>query len=243
MSEGDVPDVVIPKKITWLHSHLFIPQKDVRRLLLSWLNASDMEMVACAHNSHRVPVVSERFLSVCARNGYWSLLRWSHGSLLIGDSGHATVKTHFTDRVCSSAARGGHLEVLQWLRSIGCPWDSYTCSSAANGGHLDVLTWARENGCPWNASTLCRAHHFELFKWAMVHECPRSEQAYYMAAQKGYLDILKWVDLSGPRGNAASVWAAKGGQIEVLKWGCDNGWEVDAKRRRLWLQEMVTLTF
>ena len=34
---------------------------------------------------------------------------------------------------------GGHLDVLQWLRANGCPWDGYTCRGAAQGGHLEVL--------------------------------------------------------------------------------------------------------
>ena len=45
---------------------------------------------------------------------------------------------------------GGHLEVLQWARANGCPWDQRTCAYAATGGHLEVLQWARANGCPWN---------------------------------------------------------------------------------------------
>jgi hypothetical protein len=44
---------------------------------------------------------------------------------------------------------GGHLEVLQWVRANGCPWDGWTCSWAAKGGHLEVLQWVRANGCPW----------------------------------------------------------------------------------------------
>jgi hypothetical protein len=28
-----------------------------------------------------------------------------------------------------------------------------TCSRAAEGGHLEVLQWARDNGCPWDAMT------------------------------------------------------------------------------------------
>mmetsp|Transcript_8247 Transcript_8247/g.17064 ORF Transcript_8247/g.17064 Transcript_8247/m.17064 type:complete len:85 (+) Transcript_8247:1-255(+) len=52
------------------------------------------------------------------------------------------------------AAMGGHLEVLQWLREEGSPWneytcyDEYTCEVAARGGHLELLRWALENGCP-----------------------------------------------------------------------------------------------
>ena len=56
---------------------------------------------------------------------------------------------------CADAASGGHLEVLQWARANGCPWDEETCREAAEGGHLEVLQWARANGAPWNEGT-CR---------------------------------------------------------------------------------------
>jgi hypothetical protein len=48
-----------------------------------------------------------------------------------------------------NAAQGGHLEVIQWARANGCPWDEHTMLvSVAHGGHLEVLKWLRENGCP-----------------------------------------------------------------------------------------------
>jgi hypothetical protein len=40
---------------------------------------------------------------------------------------------------------GWHLEVLQWARESGCPWDEKTCAQAALGGHLEVLQCAHEN--------------------------------------------------------------------------------------------------
>mmetsp|Transcript_8248 Transcript_8248/g.17065 ORF Transcript_8248/g.17065 Transcript_8248/m.17065 type:complete len:84 (+) Transcript_8248:1-252(+) len=54
------------------------------------------------------------------------------------------------------AAMGGHLEVLQWLREEGSPWneytcyDEYTCEVAARGGHLELLRWTIENECPYD---------------------------------------------------------------------------------------------
>ena len=57
------------------------------------------------------------------------------------------------ETTCHNAAKGGHLEVLQWARQNGCPWNEWTCSYAAEGGHLEVLQWARENGCPWGKWT------------------------------------------------------------------------------------------
>ncbi|CAN0085924.1 unnamed protein product, partial [Ectocarpus sp. 12 AP-2014] len=42
---------------------------------------------------------------------------------------------------CNLAANNEHLEVLQWARSNGCPWNSLTCTKAVEGGHLEVLRW------------------------------------------------------------------------------------------------------
>ena len=53
-------------------------------------------------------------------------------------------------QTCMAAAKGGHLEVLQWARANGCRWNKTTCAGAAQGGRLEVLHWARANGCPWN---------------------------------------------------------------------------------------------
>jgi hypothetical protein len=38
-------------------------------------------------------------------------------------------------------------KVLQWA-------DVRMCASAAKGGHLEVLEWAHENGCPWEQNNL-----------------------------------------------------------------------------------------
>ena len=51
-------------------------------------------------------------------------------------------------RTCAIIAKVGKLEVLQWARANGCPWDEYnTCSAAERRGHLEVLQWVA-NGCP-----------------------------------------------------------------------------------------------
>ena len=45
-------------------------------------------------------------------------------------------------------ARNEHLEVLQWARAYGCPWDKATCAAAALNKHFEVLEWARTKDCP-----------------------------------------------------------------------------------------------
>ena len=47
-----------------------------------------------------------------------------------------------------TAARGGHLAVLQWLRANGCEWNADTLWAAEEKCHHDVADWACANGCP-----------------------------------------------------------------------------------------------
>jgi len=46
---------------------------------------------------------------------------------------------------------GGHLSVLKWLRTSGCPWGSCVCTYASICGKLELLKWAVSAGCPWDA--------------------------------------------------------------------------------------------
>ena len=69
---------------------------------------------------------------------------------------------------------GGHLEVLQWARQNGCPWDEMTCTMAAWGGHLDLLRWAHENGCPWVEETWTIAEP-RCRPYLIEHGCPGAE--------------------------------------------------------------------
>ena len=42
----------------------------------------------------------------------------------------------------------GHLEMLQWARANGCPWNWLTCANAKAKGHFELLSWAKANGAP-----------------------------------------------------------------------------------------------
>lgn len=45
-----------------------------------------------------------------------------------------------------------HLEVLQWARAHGCPWNEDNCIWRYHG-QLLMLQWARDNSCPLNVWT------------------------------------------------------------------------------------------
>ena len=55
------------------------------------------------------------------------------------------------ESTCARAAASGRLDVLQYARENGCPWDEETVQKAIFGGHRAVAVWAIENGCPAHA--------------------------------------------------------------------------------------------
>jgi hypothetical protein len=99
--------------------------------------------------------------------------------------------------VCSQAASGGHLEVVQWLHSRGCGWDSCTSTNAARGGHLPLLQWAHAHGCPLDEGCCTAAAvggQFEMLRWLRAEGCPWHAADVALAAQRhGHTSIYEWV--------------------------------------------------
>ena len=111
------------------------------------------------------------------------------------------VRMRFKSGLCAYAAGGGHLEVLQWARGRGCPWNWKTYAWAGRNGHLEVLQWARAHGCPWDEKTCAyaaRNGHLAVLQWARANGCPWDEGTYAMAApKKRRFDVLQWVQPDG----------------------------------------------
>ena len=129
--------------------------------------------------------------------------------------------------VCTTAARGGHLEVLEWARQQQppCAWGTSVCEAAARGGHLEVLQWLRQQQppCPWD-SEVCDeaalAGHLEVLQWARQQHppCPWGISVYTSAAVDGHLEVLQWLRQQQPpcsRGTVVCAGAAGGGHLEV----------------------------
>jgi hypothetical protein len=137
------------------------------------------------------------------------------------------IQYHFQCFLCDIAARGGHLTVLKYLRSIQCPWGNYTCAYAAKNGHLDVLQWCHENGCPWRAITCANAAnngHLNVIKWCRQNGCSWDARTCANAAENGHLDVIKWCRENGcPWDENTCSSAAENGHIDILKWCRQNG--------------------
>ena len=111
----------------------------------------------------------------------------------------------------------------KWLQAKGCQWDSSTSNSAAFGGHLEVLQWIRSEDppCPWN-SRVCRLLLVKV-TWRSCAGRGASavdEEVPYAAAQGGHLKVLKWLIKEGcPHDkHLCREYAAHGGTRKVLEW-------------------------
>jgi hypothetical protein len=77
------------------------------------------------------------------------------------------------------AAEKGHVPILDYLHTHGCPHDSdkgWICTLAASGGHLDALTFLHTHGYPWTAEASAFAtlmEHVECRRYLNAHGCPR----------------------------------------------------------------------
>ena len=132
-----------------------------------------------------------------------------------------------SDNTCHYAAKGGHLDVLQYARANGCLWDMWTCTLAAKGGHLDILQWAHANGCPWDEDTCAAAAekgYLQILQYAHANGCPWDSFTCLSAAKGGHLHILKYArDTGCPWNSFTCSSAAKGGHLDILQWAHANG--------------------
>jgi hypothetical protein len=117
---------------------------------------ANLDDVRPRHGSPRLS--NDDVCRLAARHGALATLQWAHADL------------DRTPGSMISAARGGHLEVLRWLRAAarasvgGAEWEplplcgprrqwellvsewDQMCPAAAKGGHLAVLQWLQANG-------------------------------------------------------------------------------------------------
>jgi hypothetical protein len=76
---------------------------------------------------------------------------------------------------------GVHLDVLNWARARGCPWDLWKrCDAAAEGGRREA--WLRRHDYLWDVNIspmVCQSSpvrgHPEVLPWAREHDCPWDE--------------------------------------------------------------------
>ena len=149
-------------------------------------------------------------------SGGIDLVKWANGYPLC---------LPLDDNACRGAAKGGHLELLKFLKSSGCELKDHIHDSATIGGHLEVIKWLSKNGCPrsLHTSSTCfnaaKYGHLEVLKWARENGCQWDRYTCHVAARNGFLEVLKWARKNGcPWDEITCVSAIHGGHLDLLKW-------------------------
>jgi len=126
----------------------------------------------------------------------------------------------------SLAAKGGTVEMLQYLWSEGCPLNHYSTAFAAVAGNLDNLKFlcgvCKAPISSFVAMKAAEGDHLEVLKWlreSLDPPCPWNASACTGAAEAGSIEILAYLRQNGCPWNADAFFAAAGrGHLAVLKW-------------------------
>jgi len=161
-------------------------------------------------------------LVALAHKGRLEVLQLAHGM------DPADFQFH-NEYLCEGAASGGHLETLQWLHRVECPFGTTVLEQAADGGHVHVLEWL------WGQEGIEHHHHsfngaisnghIPALEWAMENGVlgPWTEGSVSTlperAAHLGNLDVVKWAVSLGHELSPYTVYrAAARNQVHVLRW-------------------------
>ena len=135
------------------------------------------------------------------------------------------------------AAQSGNIELLEWVMSHGCGFNSNVCTRAAQAGQLDVLKWLASKMDYWSQDfsfksqvyilNMCVAAagggHIHVLDWLFnnIKQTIIHPQMATKAARNGQLGVLNWIFQRSTSKldyvNVCSA-AARGGHMDVLLW-------------------------
>jgi hypothetical protein len=157
-------------------------------------------------------------------------IRYGYLNLVIWASTQGCAINRLT--ACSSAAKYGHLRILQWLNvniySMPNIFISNKVSeNAALYGYLNILQWLTDNNYSISDRVCINAAkggHLHILRWARLHNCLLTPESCSNAAMSGHLEILQWLrNEECPWDKWTVIGAILNGHLEVLKWVLMNG--------------------
>jgi len=128
-----------------------------------------------------------------------------------------------------SAAYGGKLNVLEWLKTHQLDIDKEMCANAAvHTGQIQILQWLREEaGLELDERLYIWATYdggqLNVMKWLREQEVDWHEFTFHFAAKEGNLEVLQWLHEEGcpwPKDENDSDLALSAIQLkpEVINW-------------------------
>lgn len=174
--------------VSWLNLHLWIQQRDIRKIIYRKLDTFDRHMVHVAHNSNvHIDKFNSEFINHCAAHGYFSLFLWLRNE--IGCSMNETT--------CLYAAQYGSLNILEWLKGNGYLFHTNICAYAALGGHLEILKWLNKFiiCTPLTSMYAAISGNLEIFEWLkMGKQLSCKKQCLNFAKMYKKQHVIDWIN-------------------------------------------------
>lgn len=132
-----------------------------------------------------------------------------------------------------AAIKSGNVDTVRWVMSHGGSLTVYACATAAKHGHLKVLQALHAAGCPWDASVICNAvrapsysklmdaESLKIVQWAVTAGAPLSAEACREAVHRGYLPTLEFLIGAGCPWEPTECVAAAASddkRVGILRW-------------------------
>ena len=174
-------------------------------------------------------VESDVLLPGSAALAEWAL---AEGCPKRGGGPYLSLFGYYYPDMTHTAARLGHLELLQWLYGEGGFWmDWETVREAACGGYLEMVQWLCLEGGFKSYKRIrsvmewaTRSGNWRLVQWLRGEGCQWDSATCAAAAKYGRLEVLQFLRTSGcPWNHLTCHDAVHYGHVEVLRWARENG--------------------
>lgn len=192
--------------VSWLNLHLYIKQRDVRKLIYSLLDECDRLMVEKAHlkNTHLPQIKIARMF---AYRGYTNLLEHFSGNIMIS---YMTIV---------DAVSGGHLETFKWLKMRWTPnvvIFKQLCADATKHDQFHVFKYIFKY-------CIDKSARLDLVAWIVD-----------VSVEYGRVRFLEYLHSAMLLDGLALGWEAAGvfGHLNVLQWAFEHGYAINYEKVR-----------
>lgn len=137
---------------------------------------------------------------------------------------------YYATHAANTAARNGHLSILQWLYQKNTILPEGICTNAAKSGNLCMIKWLHDRGYVMTAISCSAAvlkGHTNIADWAIANGCEWTHTDTYYAANDGDIPVLKWAHSLGLIG-CANVYGNANNRIDVIRWAISAGYPCDS---------------
>lgn len=168
--------------------------KHIDRMYHSVAKHGNIEFLDYLYNIK--PITNGKYLSSSIKKNNNKIIEWGIKKLI-----------PMTEKHCRVAASTGNLELLKWLREIGCPWDGRTAISACKSGNIKLFEYVTQK---LDDTIIC-------FNTIYI----------YQAAKRNHLEMVKYLNDRGFPGNISVLYfSSKHNNFEMFKYGVDRGYYI-----------------